>query len=86
VLCKTESHRFKECPLLNDGTLFLLGFAIRMCTTMSKELRSAKHRLANPSNPSEAQIHQIEEQINAILNESPAADCGTSSDFPPGKI
>jgi hypothetical protein len=53
---------------------------------MSKELRSAKHRLANPSNPSEAQIHQIEEQINAILNESPAADCGTSSDFPPGKI
>jgi hypothetical protein len=35
VLCRTESHRFKACPLLNNDS-FLRGFAICMCTTMSK--------------------------------------------------
>jgi hypothetical protein len=48
VFCKTETHRFKECPLMNDSA-FLRSFAICMCTTMTKELRSAIYRIDNPS-------------------------------------
>jgi hypothetical protein len=76
AICKTETHRFKDCPLLSDPT-FLHGFAIRMCTTVSKETRTAKHRLANPT---EKQIHAIEAHIHAILTDEPA-----SSDFPTGE-
>jgi hypothetical protein len=82
AICKTESHRFKECPLLNDDT-FLRGFAIRMCTTVSKELRSAKHRLANPS---EAQIHAIEAHIHNILKDDSPSPTTPPLDFPTGEI
>jgi hypothetical protein len=79
ALCKTKSHRFKECPLLNDET-FLRGFTIRMCTTVSKELCSGKHRLANPT----------DNRIHAMLHEptEPIAppDTTPSPLFPPGGI
>jgi hypothetical protein len=85
ALCKTESHRFKECPLLNDST-FLRGFAIRMCTTLSKEIRTGKHRLANPT---ESQINAIEAHIHAVLEDSSTSSPPTSSTdtvFPTGEI
>ena len=78
AICKTETHRFNDCPLLNDAT-FLKGFAIRMCTTVSKELRTAKNRLANPT---KAQIHAIEAHIHSILTDSSTP---TPSDFQKGE-
>jgi hypothetical protein len=80
ALCKTESHRFKECPLLNDDA-FLRGFAVRMCTTVLKELRTAKHCLANPT---ESQIHAIEAHIHSILQDLPFP-APAPSVFPPGE-
>jgi hypothetical protein len=76
ALCKTESHRFKECPFLNDDT-FLCGFAIRMCSTVSKELHSGKYRLANPT----------DSRIHAMLQDTvPAPPAAPSPLFPPGGI
>jgi hypothetical protein len=74
ALCKTKSHRVKECPLLNDAT-FLCGFAIRMCTRVFKELCLAKHRLANPT---KAQIH--------FILQDPSPPVTAPSVFPTGKI
>jgi hypothetical protein len=75
VFCKTETHRFKECPLMND-TAFLRSFAIRMCTTVAKELRSAKHRLANPTEGAHLR------QVHTSLSPQPAT---VLPDFRPGQ-